>query len=306
MAPELFLWVGVALLLAAAVVGAVTAARPDESAAVRGLAFIERDAHPAASGSTELPAADRLVLPAIERFRRLGLAVSPAGTSNRLARGLDVAGNPPEWTLERVLAVKGILAIVGVFAGLVLGRLSLSGLLLAAGLAAGGLFLPDLLVYNLGLKRQDQLRRSLAEAMDMLTVCMEAGQGFDGGMLQVARSVDGPVAGEFARILSEVQLGKSRGEAFTALGLRTTVPEIKTFVSAVVQADRLGLPIANVLREQAREMRLARRQHAEEQAQKVPVKILFPMLFCIFPALMIVVIGPGAIRMMGMFASMGG
>jgi tight adherence protein C len=173
--------------------------------------------------------------------------------------------------------------------------------LLAAGLC---FFIPDLLIYNVGLKRQEELRRGLADALDMLTVCVEAGQGFDGALLQVARSIDGPIAGEFARVLSEIQIGKSRGDAFSSLAARTTVPEAKTFVSSLVQADRLGLPIASVLREQSIQMRLVRRQLAEEKAQKVTVKILFPLLFCIFPALFIVIIGPGAIRMMQAFSGM--
>ena len=154
------------------------------------------------------------------------------------------------------------------------------------------------------MKRQEELRRGLADSLDMMTVCVEAGQGFDAALQQVARSVDGPVAGEFARVLSEIQIGKSRGEAFSSMGARTTVPEAKNFISALVQADRLGPPIASVLREQSNQMRLVRRQLAEEKAQKVPVKILFPMLLFIFPALFIVIIGPGAIRMIDAFSSM--
>jgi tight adherence protein C len=138
----------------------------------------------------------------------------------------------------------------------------------------------------------------------MLTVCVEAGLGFDAAILQVARSVDGPIAGEFARVLSEIQIGKSRGEAFSSLSERTSAPEVKNFVSALVQADRLGLPIATVLREQTKEMRVVRRQRAEEQAQKVTVKILFPLLLCIFPALFIVLIGPGAIRIVETFSKL--
>jgi tight adherence protein C len=161
------------------------------------------------------------------------------------------------------------------------------------------------LVYNMGAKRQDVLRRGLADALDMLTVCVEAGQGFDASILHVARSIEGPVAGEFARVLAEIQIGKSRGDAFTSLAARTKVPEIQTFVTALVQADRLGLPIGSVLREQSKQMRLIRRQRAEEKAQKVPIKILFPMLLCIFPALFIVIIGPGAIRMINTFSHLG-
>ena len=136
----------------------------------------------------------------------------------------------------------------------------------------------------------------------MLTVCVEAGQGFDAAILQVARSVTGPIAGEFARVLSEIQIGKSRAEAFASLGERTSAPEVQTFVSTLVQADRLGLPVGVVLREQTKEMRVVRRQRAEEKAQKVTVKILFPLLLCIFPALFIVIIGPGAIQIMTSFA----
>ena len=172
----------------------------------------------------------------------------------------------------------------------------------AVGGAAAGFFLPDLLVYNLGVKRQQELQRGLAEALDLLTVCVEAGLSFDGALMQVARSVSGPVAGEFTRVLSEIQIGMGRGPAFRALADRTKVPEIRTFVTALVQADRLGLPLGSVLREQAKEMRLVRRQQAEEKAQKVPVKILFPMLLFIFPALFIVIIGPAAIRMVSAFS----
>ena len=132
----------------------------------------------------------------------------------------------------------------------------------------------------------------------MLTVCVEAGQGFDAALLQVARNIEGPISGEFARVISEIQIGKSRGDAFAGMGGRVTLPDVKSFVSAIAQADRLGIPIAGVLREQTASMRLSRKQRAEEQAQKVTVKILFPLLLCIFPALFVVIIGPGAIRMM--------
>jgi tight adherence protein C len=138
----------------------------------------------------------------------------------------------------------------------------------------------------------------------MLTVCDEAGQGFDAAILQVARTVPGPIGGELARVLSEIQIGKSRGEAFSALGERTTVTEVQNFVSTLVQADRLGLPVAVVLREQTKEMRIARRQRAEEKAQKVTVKILFPLLLCIFPAIFIVIIGPGIIQIIEAFSGL--
>jgi len=142
----------------------------------------------------------------------------------------------------------------------------------------------------------------LADALDMLTVCVEAGQGFDAAFAQVARSIDGPISGEFSRVLSEIQIGRSRRDAFAALAERTDASEIKTFVSALVQADRLGLPVAVVLREQSTQMRLIRKQRAEEKAQKVTVKIVFPVLLCLFPSIFIVILGPAVIRIMAVFA----
>ncbi len=251
---------------------------------------------------SDLSAYDRLIAPVLDSTKGLGRRLSPSGTAEKLGRALDRAGNPGSWTVERLLGAKGAGLVLGAILGLLYGGLGIKGLLYGVIAAAVLFFLPDLLIYNAALRRQDEVRKGLADALDMLTVCVEAGLGFDAALLQVARSTKGPIAGEFARALSEIQIGKSRGEAFTSLGERNTSPEVKNFVSALVQADRLGLPIGSVLREQANNMRLVRRQNAEEKAQKVTVKILFPLLVCIFPALFIVIIGPGAIRMIQLFS----
>lgn len=270
----------------------------------RGLSMIEHSVSPQDVGRNDLPALDRLVTPFLSGMKSLALRLSPSGTGSRLTRLLDLAGNPTGWTVERLLGFKGAGLLLGGVVGFFLGGPTLRGLLFGVAGATAGFLLPDLMVMNTGAKRQEVLRRGLADALDMLTVCVEAGQGFDGAILHVARSVEGPVAGEFARVLAEIQIGKSRGDAFSSLSARTKVPEIRTFVTALVQADRLGLPIGAVLREQSVQMRLIRRQRAEEKAQKVPVKILFPMLLCIFPALFIVIIGPGAIQMINTFSKM--
>ena len=250
----------------------------------------------------ELPARERLVDPTVALLLRVGRHLSPAHTPARLQRLLDFAGNPSGWTLDRLLSAKG----AGLFAGAVLGALAGGfgrwSLVFAPVLAAAFFWLPDLLVHNAGQRRQDKIRRSLADALDMLTVCAEAGLGFDAALMQVARKTTGPLAGEFARVLQEVQLGRSRSEALQQLAIRTDVDELGNFVAALVQAERLGIPIANVLREQSKEMRLIRRQSAEERAQKVTVKILFPLIFCIFPALMIVIMGPAIMRLVGFFS----
>ena len=272
----------------------------------RSLALIEHTVSQAEVGRNELPVLDRLVVPFYSGMKRLALRLSPSGTANRLSHLLDLAGNPAGMTVEKLLGFKGAGLLLGGLVGVFLGGASLNGVLYGVLGATAGFLMPDLLVYNMGAKRQEVLRRGLADALDMLTVCVEAGQGFDSALMHVARSVEGPVAGEFARVLAEIQIGKSRGDAFSSLSARTTVTEIRTFVTALVQADRLGLPIGSVLREQAVQMRLIRRQRAEEQAQKVPVKILFPMLLFIFPALFIVVIGPGVIRIIDTFSAMNG
>lgn len=229
-------------------------------------------------------------------LRSIALRLSPAGVAYRLQRRLDLAGNPPTWTPDRVLAAKGLGLLAAAALGALVGFRSVGWLI--TGLAVGavfGFFLPDLLLLNAGQKRQEKIRRALPDALDMLTVCVEAGLGFDAALAQVARNTTGPLAQECARVLQEMQIGKSRNEALRALTDRTTVSELRAFVSALAQAGELGVPIASVLREQAREMRIRRRQRAEEQAQKVPVKILFPLIACLFPAMFVVIIGPGAI-----------
>jgi tight adherence protein C len=279
--------------------------RSESAGVARSLALIRQGLSAREVSRNALPLADRLAKPVLEATRQLAVRLSPTGTAARLVRLLDFAGNPGTWTVERLLGVKGALLLILAALGVILGGgISVGGLLAGVGAGALGFFLPDLLVYNLGSKRQQLLRRGLSDALDMLTVCVEAGQGFDAALMQVARAITGPVSGEFARVLQEIQIGKPRGEAFAAMAKRTNVEEMRTFVTALVQADRLGLPIGAVLREQAMQMRLVRRQRAQAQAQKVTVKILFPLMFCIFPALMIVVIGPGAIRLMTVFTGM--
>lgn len=303
----MLLFFGALIFVAGAAVAVLaTSSGTGESRGVaRSLELVNYSPTRATVAKHELAARDRLLDPMINALRAMAVRLSPSGTGERMARSLDKAGNPAAWTIERLMGVKGIGLLLGAVLALVVLGFSPQGVLAAVAFGAACFFLPDLLVYNMGTKRQTEMRKGLADALDMLTVCVEAGQGFDSAILQVAKTVTGPIGGEFARVLSEIQIGKSRADAFAALGERTTAAEIKTFVSALVQADRMGLPVAAVLREQTKEMRIARRQRAEEQAQKVTVKILFPLLLCIFPALFIVIIGPGAIKIAQAFGSGG-
>jgi tight adherence protein C len=237
--------------------------------------------------------ADRVIQPALQLASRLAARLSPSGFAGALQHKLDLAGNPTAFTVERVLALKGCGAVLGALAGLVVGS-GVLALVLAGGFAVAGFYLTDLLVYNAGLKRQQAMGKTLPDAMDLLTISVEAGLGFDAALSQVAHNTDGPLAGEFTRVLQEMQIGKPRSAAFEALAERTSVPELRTFVSSLIQADRFGIPVANVLREQSKELRVKRRQKAEEKAAKVPVKIMVPLIMFIFPVMFIVILGPAA------------
>lgn len=261
---------------------------------------------PSVPAMTARPETDNLVDRMLQLTAHLTRRITPSSASVRLARNLDRAGHPVPWTVERLLGAKGICAIVGGALGFLFGDgPTIQGIFFALLLGVLLFFLPDLLLYNVALRRQEQVMRGLAEMLDMLTICVEAGQGFDAALQEVSRNVQGPIAGELARMTAEIQIGTARSEAFRGLGERVNLAEVKSFVTAIAQADKLGIPLASVLREQTTAMRLARRQRAEAQAQKVTVKILFPLILCLFPALMVVVVGPGGIRIVEMFSHAG-
>jgi len=169
--------------------------------------------------------------------------------------------------------------------------------LVAAVVAFGALgwFAPALAVYQMAAKRSARILKQLPDALDLLTISVESGLGFDAAVAQVARNSEGDLAQEFFRVLQEMQIGTGRMDAMRGLGERTNVEDLKTFVSAMVQADAYGVPIASVLRVQSDQMRIKRTQRVEEAAQKVPVKIVVPLIVGILPALFVVILGPGAV-----------
>jgi tight adherence protein C len=288
-------FIGVALVLANIAVATLTRAGVS-----KGLSAID-----SVYGAGRGEGGRTAIMPVSNRMTQLGRAATPGTALARLRRWLDYAGNPPYWTVDRVFEVKGLGLIAFGLVGAVIGLLFGSGLgALVGGLigAAGGFFAPDLVVYQLAYNRQEKIARTLPDMLDTLTVSVEAGLGFDAALSQLTRYGKGPVAGEFARVLQEMQIGRSRVDALRGLGQRTNITELRSFCAIVVQATELGVPIANVLREQSREMRIRRRQRAEEMAQKVPIKILFPLIFCLFPAIFIVVLGPGIINILQFFS----
>jgi tight adherence protein C len=300
--PTLMLLLGlvaifVAVVLLLTTVGTITSER---QAVNRSLAAVEAIQTAPKSMQSELdrPFGERVLGPSMQRLASLGRRFTPSDQADRLRRKLDLAGNPPDWDVDRVIAFK----VLGLFGGLVLGLVVgglwgglLSGLTLALAGAVLGYFGPNMVLHQAAYNRSDQVRKELPDALDLLTISVEAGLAFDAALSQVARNTQGPLAEEFFRVLQEMQIGMGRTDAMRALGERTDVEELRSFVTSMVQADAFGIPIANVLRVQAKEMRIKRSQRAEEAAQKVPVKILFPLIFCILPSLFIIVLGPAAI-----------
>lgn len=249
--------------------------------------------------------ADRVIDPLQARALAFGRRITGADQAERLRRKLEVAGNPRGWTVDRVVSLKVLCAVIFPVIGLAYGWILGVGItwliLLLVGGATLGFFAPNLYLYQVGYNRADQIKRTLADAVDLLTISVEAGLGFDAAIQQVARNTSGPLAEEFSRVLREMQLGMGRAEALRALGERSDVDDLKTFVGAMVQADAFGIPVGQVLRVQSSEIRVKRRQYAEEKAQQVPVKIMIPLVLCILPCLFVIVMGPAVLSAMDAF-----
>jgi len=302
-----FAFVGLGAIFVAIAVGVFTlvSAGTGRTGVARALESIDHVYSPGAGSPSDENLRDRALTPAVQRVAGLGRLFTPKGAVAKLQKWLDYAGNPPAWPPERVMEMQGLgLLVFAVFGFLVAlgGGRSLVGLVLWTVIAAAiGFWLPFILLYNAGLRRQEDMRKQLPDAMDLLTLSVEAGLGFEAAVAQVATTMPGAVSREFSRMLHEMQMGQRRADALRALGSRTSVIELRTIATSLLQATELGIPIADVLRESAKEMRVKRRQHAEAAAAKVPVKVVFPLVFCLLPALFVVVIGPGAIRILQSF-----
>ena len=249
------------------------------------------------------PFSERVILPVARRFGELTLKFTPQNALNSISRKLELAGISSKIDPTMILSFQFISAIG--FGGLIafvtavgaanwpLGRIVLFSLVFTV----LGFYFPQLWLSSKISKRQREIRRALPDALDLLTICVEAGLGFDAAMAKISDKWESELSFAFARVIAEIQLGKIRREALRDMADRVGLPELTSFVAAVIQSEQLGVSLAKVLRIQSDQMRMKRRQHAEEEAHKAPIKMLFPMAVLIFPSLLIVLLTPAALRL---------
>ncbi|KUM32699.1 type II secretion system F family protein [Arthrobacter sp. EPSL27] len=240
-----------------------------------------------------------------EQLAALTKKAMPKGYAAWLDKQLAGAGRPKDWPLARVIMVKPLLALAGAMVGIfvVASGPTTPKVLLMVGITALAYFVPDILIRNYAQKRRDAIKLELPNALDQMLISVQAGLGFESAMSRAGQNGKGPLADELIRTLQDIQVGRSRKEAYLAMAQRVDVPDLRSFVRSVVQADSYGIAIAKVLESQAKDMRVKRRQRAEEHAMKMPVKMLFPLIFFILPTLFIVVLGPTVLSIIDVFAN---
>jgi tight adherence protein C len=268
----------------------------------RTVANLQRGLQPEVAGDGSAPQADSRRTGGLGALAR---RLTPGSMVRRLDRMLSKAGRPPAWPLERLLVAK--LVLPPLFAALGLYYISKAApgslpVLIGVGATVISYFLPELLLHSRGQERSNKIALELPDTLDQMTIAVEAGLGFDSAMARAGKNGKGPLAEEMVRTLQDIQVGQSRRHAYESLGTRTDVPDLRKFVRAIVQADKYGVAIADVLRTQASEMRMKRRQRAEQKAMQIPVKVIFPLMLCILPVLFIVLLGPAALDIVAAFS----
>ena len=248
------------------------------------------------------PLRQRALQPFLAGLTGIGRRFTPVGYVEKVRQRFVWAGETDPTTVDRFLAVRVVtiaLAVLAFVAIFILGLLPLSGMpkLIVGAAIVGGLVMgPDSVLNKKVQSRQHEIQITLPDVLDLLVISVEAGLGFEQALDRVIHSVPGALSEEFSRMLGETRAGANRSDAMRAMDDRCNVPELRSFVMAIIQADTFGVSIGRVLRSQSEEMRIKRRQLAEEQAQKAPVKMMIPMVFCIFPALFAVVLGPAILQ----------
>jgi tight adherence protein C len=245
----------------------------------------------------------RVLAPIGDWLAKWALKVNPRSSTDNVGMKILAAGMGRKLSPTSFLAIKGFFALVGIFVGSLLGSgRGIGGLMLAAMfLGAIGFLAPD---YYLTLKargRKERVRADLPDALDLLAVSVEAGMGFDASLAKMNEHMDGPLAEEFGLTLSEMRIGESRPEALKRLAERVDAQELSAFTRAIIQADQLGTSLSRILRVQAADARLRRQAAAEERAMKAPIKMLFPTVLFIFPAMFLVILGPAILNVQKLF-----
>lgn len=251
------------------------------------------------------PFMERVIYPAAQRFGDLAQRFTPQNAIQQARQKLEMAG-APRWIDPTILLASrfaagvllALLTLLLFYVSPTTAAFSLRSLLLTALMMAVGFFMPNLLLNRRIRGRQRQVLNAMPDALDLLTICVEAGLGFDAAMRKVVEKWENDLSLAFARVLQEIQLGKLRREALRDMSNRLGVREMDSFVAAVIQSEQLGVSMARVLRVQSDAMRIKRRQLAEENAQRAPVKMLMPMAFLIFPTIMIILLGPAILQIM--------
>ena len=250
------------------------------------------------------PFAERVLIPLINRVGSFSARFTPQKVIQDTARKLELAGNPWPIDAPTFLAIRFILAVL--IGGLVITMVLTSpssvpsdNFMYIGGALLGGFYLPQIMLSRKITQRQKEIRKAMPDALDLLTICVEAGLGFDAALSKVAEKWETELSLAFARVIREVQLGKVRREALKDMSDRLGIAEMTSFVAAIIQSEQLGVSMAKVLRIQADQMRMKRRQRAEEEAHKAPIKMIIPMALLIFPTIIIIILTPAAIQIMG-------
>jgi tight adherence protein C len=255
-------------------------------------------------GVGQLPFRQRVLAPIGERLAGWTLKLHPRTSIDGVGTRLLAAGLGRTISPTTFLAFKSALAIGGVFFGALFGG-ALTGpggvLLFAIALGGIGFIMPDFAISSRARSRKDRIRAELPDALDLMAVSVEAGLGFDGAISKLTEHMEGPLSDEFSLTLNEIRIGEARQDALKKLSDRTSTPELSSFVRAIIQADQLGISLGRILRVQATDSRNKRQAAAEEKAMKAPIKMLFPTVLFIFPAMFLVILGPAFLNLSKIF-----
>ena len=302
MTPEVLIAIMAAVAVLLVTVG--IASRPSEDAVQARLSQLVVQPKTLEEMEMQRPFSERVLRPMVQRLAKLGRRQDQGGMIQRIDAKLERAGYPgglrgADWVGVKLMSLIAF-AVIGFLLGLLIGKgaIILALLFMIVG-GAVGYIAPEFWLGKKISARSMAMVLQLPDALDLLTISVEAGLGFDAALAKVVEKMEGPLVDEFRQALAEVRMGRTRRDALRDVANRADAQPVSNFIGAIVQAEQLGVPIAKVLQIQSNQLRIERRQRAEEAAAKAPVKMLFPMVGCIFPTIFIVILGPAIVTVMG-------